>query len=36
MYGLLLALIMAISVNAQKNVNIDSHRFRLTYRSFCK
>ncbi|MFV0538709.1 MAG: hypothetical protein ACK5M3_15300 [Dysgonomonas sp.] len=33
-FGLLLALIMAISVNAQKNVNIDSHRFRLTYRSF--
>lgn len=32
--GLLLALIMAISINAQKNVNIDSHRFRLTYRSF--
>ncbi len=25
---------VAASLNAQKNVNIDSHRFRLTYRSF--
>ncbi|GHV18769.1 hypothetical protein FACS1894169_15620 [Bacteroidia bacterium] len=31
---LFLFLLMATSLNAQKNVNIDSHRFRLSYRSF--
>lgn len=33
-FCLLLTLLMTASINAQKNVNIDSHRFRLTYRSF--